>query len=659
MPSIFSNSSCRVRRALVTRRALLFSAATVLIGLAGCGKLSLRSQNPDDDDEIKVPQTAFIADQVTVSGLHPIQVETVGLVTGLDNTGGDSPPSMWRTMVVEDMRRRGVKNPNTLLQSPSTAVVIVRAALPPVIQVGDPFDVEVVLPENTEATSLKGGWLMLCSLSEQAIVPGKAPLKGHVLGMAEGPIMLSTGEGESASLAGVLKRGRILGGGKYKGGILHNDREMGLYIRNDLRSYRQSRRIAASIGKRFFHFERGIKKPLAEAKTDQFIELKVHPRYKENYIRYVQVIRHIALNESTVERRERLERLHKSLLVPHTASKSAMELEAIGDDSKLILKEGLKSPSAEVRFYSADALAYLGDSSGSAELAKAARDEEAFRVFALAALATLDDTVTRDLLKQLMTEPTLETKDRAEREVWSAETRYGAFRTLWTIDKHDEFLHGEPLTNGEFMLHSITSEGEPMVHLSTHRVPEIVLFNDQQRLRTPISLSAGRHILLTAPASSDTVTISRFEAGRDDRQVTCSTRVADIIRAVSKLEASYPDVAQMLIQAERQSNIMGRLELDALPQAGRIYRRPPLDVAGAGVPVTEKETRVGKPNQVPNMFPTAERKKAGGAEPAAVPETTDAASSSKPGEASLADVSETTEKPAERKKGLGGLFRRE
>src|SRR5207253_4055241 len=133
----------------------------------------------------------------------------------------------------------------------------------------------------------------------------------------------------------------------------------------------------------------GIKKPLAEAKTDQHVELKVHHAYKENFMRYVRVIRAIAIDETPLELRERIERLRKTLLVPQTASAAATELEAIGTDSTLILKEGLKSPDPEVRFYSADALAYLGDGAGIKELEQAARYEPAFRVFALAALTTL------------------------------------------------------------------------------------------------------------------------------------------------------------------------------------------------------------------------------------------------------------------------------
>lgn len=636
-----------------TRRTLLrSSAAAMLMGLSGCEALKLRSQSPDDDDEIKAPKTTLIGDQVAVSGLHPIQVETVGLVTGLDNTGGDSSPSMWRRMAVEDMKRHGVKNPNTILQSPHTAVVIVRAQLPPVIQVGDPFDVEVELPSGSEATSLKGGWVLPCSLSEQAIVPGRAPMPGHVLGAAEGPIMLSTGEVDASTEASVLKRGRILGGGRFRGGILRKGRELELYLRNDLRSIRQSRRVADAIGKRFFHYDHGIKKALAEAKTDQFIELKVHPSYKENYIRYVHVIRHIALNENIVDRKERMERLRKSLLVPYTASKSATELEAIGNDAILILKDGLKSPVDEVRFYSADALAYLGDSSGVKELAEAARHEEAFRIFALAAMATVDNVVTRDLLRRLMTEPTIEMKDGQPKEVWSAETRYGAFRTLWTIDKRDPFLNGEPLNKGEFTLHCIESDGEPMVHLSTHRVPEVVLFDDQQHVRTPLSLWAGRHILLTARAGSDEVTISRNTV-EEDRQVKTSTRLDDIIRAVAGLDASYPDVAQMLVQAQRQENLMGRLEIDALPRAGRFYHRPPNGLEGGAVPKDKETTRVGTPSHVPNMFPEAERKKF---DPLEKPrdkrkDGPDDPSDEKAagGQASLADVSDADDDKADKK----------
>jgi flagellar basal body P-ring protein FlgI len=633
-----------------------FLSSTMILALAGCQEFKLRSQNPDDDD-LKPPETQFIKDQVTVSGLNTITIEAVGLVTNLDGTGGDPPPSMYRTMLVNDMRKRGVANPNTVLQDPKKALVLIRAAVPPVIEVGEHFDVEVVLPENTEATSLKGGWLMDAPLSEQTMVPGGRTHAGHVLAKAEGPIMLSTGEVESSSKASVLRRGRILGGGRFVGGLIKKGRALGLYVRSDLRSVRTTKKIADQIGKRFHYHEFGIKKPLAEAKTDAHIELKVHPSYKDNYMRYVRVIRSIALDETALERKERMERLRKGLMVPQTAAKSATELEAIGADSILILKEGLTSPESEVRFYAADALAYLGDGTGTKELAQAARYEPAFRVFALAALATLGTPEARDELRKMMVEPTVEVVDGQEKTVSSAETRYGAFRALWTIDKKDEFIHGERVSD-EFHLHVIPSDGEPMAHLTRFRVPQVVVFGSDQKLRTPISLSAGRHIMITAPTGSETVTISRFEANAPDQQITTTANLADVIRAVGKMKGAYPDIAQMLVQADRQSNLPGRLEIDAMPQGGRIYYRS----STSGQAGKREEVKVGDPSGIPNMFPVPETKRGKDAEPADRDDDSPIArkdQADEAGEASVADVRDGDEaKASERPGGFFGLFRR-
>ncbi|MBI3863158.1 MAG: flagellar basal body P-ring protein FlgI [Planctomycetia bacterium] len=632
---------------LTGRRHFLFWMLT--LSLSGCQKLSLRSQNPDDDDDIKPPETQFIKDQVTVSGLNAITIESVGLVRNLDGTGGDPPPSIYRTMLVNDMRKRDVPNPNNILKDPNNALVLIRAAVPPVIDVGDHFDVEIVLPENTDASSLKGGWLMQADLSEQAMVPGQNFRKGHILAKAEGPILLSTGEGESASRASVLKRGRVLGGARYVGGLVKKGRTLGLYVRSDLRSVRTTKKIADHIGKRFHYHDHGIKKPLAEAKTDQHVELKVHHAYKENYMRYVRVIRAIALDETPLELRERTERLRKSLLVPQTASASATELEAIGADATLILKEGLKSPDPEVRFYSADALAYLGDGAGTKELERAARREPAFRIFALAALTTLGTPEARQALKEMMITPSVEVVDGQEQEVFSAETRYGAFRALWTIDRNDEYIGGLSF-NDEFHLHVIESAGDAMAHLTRFRVPQVVLFGSDQKLKTPVSLTAGRHIMITAPSNSDTITVSRFHSDLPDEKITCSTNLADVIRAVGNMRASYPDVAQMLVQAERQSNLSGRLEIDAMPQAGRIYYRT--GATDAGTPGKRDEIRVGDPNQVPNMFPATPRKNGRDGESTEDRPTARRERADESGSASIADVSEGSDEP----KQAGGFF---
>jgi len=119
----------------------------LLLVLAGCQGLDWsmlafntalpRSQNPSSD-EGQGSRDTLVGGYVSVSGLHLVTIEGVGLVTGLDGTGGDPPPSEHRGQLLKDMQKRGVPNPRQLLQSPSTAMVIVRAYLPPMIRAARP-----------------------------------------------------------------------------------------------------------------------------------------------------------------------------------------------------------------------------------------------------------------------------------------------------------------------------------------------------------------------------------------------------------------------------------------------------------------------------------------------------------------------------------------
>ena len=455
---------------------------------------------------------------------------------------------------------------------------------------GERFDVEVRLPGNSDATSLNGGWLLETLLTERAMVPGRGVLKGHILAKAKGPILISTGEGDKPSQAGVLRRGRILGGG-----ISMKDRDLAIYLHNDFRSVRNAKRVANRVGRRFYAYNKhGLRRPLADTTfSDQKLNLKVPSRYKDNFPRYIQVVRNIALRETPVAKRVRMQKLKTQLHNPLTSELAALKLEAIGLDSVSILKSGLKHPSLEVRFHAARALSYLDEAAGLDVLAEATRKERAFRVFGLAAMAIVDEPETRLLLREL----TSGKRDKDGNVHDSAELRYGAFRALRTLDKNDHFIRGERL-NGQFSLHVLETQGPPMIHLTNRRRAEIVLFGSDQRFRTPIAVRAGNHILVTAPPGSDTINISRYEVGKRDQRQTVSSQVAAVIRAVVEMGASYPDVAQMLVQADNQHNVSARIEIDALPKAGRIYYRPDPETSDE----SNIETQVGRENLAPNMF---------------------------------------------------------
>ena len=578
---------------------LLASALLIPIcsSLVGCNSINqLRSQSPDvdeaNDDFETVVETPFVRDYVTFAGLNVVTLEGVGLVVGLDGTGGDPPPSPLRTALLDDMRRRNVKEPNMILKSPTTALVAVRAYLPPMVQKGDTFDVEVRLPPNSNATSLAGGQLLEAFLSEQAIIPGQGVKKGHVMARAKGPVLIAPGLSEEEQSPGVVRRGTILGGG-----VSYKDRDLAMYIRNQYRSIRNAKRISDRVGNRFFAYnEYGIREALAVAKTDQKVVLKVSPVYKDNFPRYLEVIRNIAFRETGVSKRVRIENLKRDLMIPELSERSALQLEAVGFDAVPILKTGLTSPHLEVRFHSALSLAYLGDATGLPALAQAAWEERAFRVFAFAGTAVLDEAETRLQLRELMSAHAGEDGTVYD----SAETRYGAFRALWTLDKNDPFIQSTPV-KGQFSLHVLETTGKPMIHL-THRMrPEVVIFGNDQRFRSPMLVRAGK-VLISAPAGRNEVIVSRYSVGKEDQRTVVSTRVADVITAAVEYGATYPDIVQMLIQAKNQLNVAGRVEIDALPEAGRTYVRRSAEDDDFGDAPNSNETRIGRRNLLPNMF---------------------------------------------------------
>lgn len=586
---------------------------SLLFGLSVAGAFTFASaaSKADKDEESTEKKyetkvdTPMIGDYTTFSGLQPVTIEGVGLVVGLNGTGGDPAPSFYRTELMNELKRRGVPNPNQVLQSPNTALVLVRAYLPPLMKKGETIDLEVRLPESAEATSLAGGWLMETYLSEQAIVPNRsAPLQGHAYAKASGAILTSGIGSDAANSPELLKRGRILGGA-----TVLKERELALFLRYDFRSVRNSQRLADVIGRRFHDFdEYGIKKPMAKAKTDQKIVLSVHPRYKDNYPRYLQVIRHLAFRETPVGTRVRIQKLQQDIYNAERAEECSLELEAIGNEGIPVLKQALTSPLLEVRFYAATALAYLGEADGLEALKESAQKERAFRVFALAAMATLDEADAHIALRELMSEP-------------GAEMKYGAFRSLWTLDKRDPFIRGEVLglrdegegkpknRAGAYMLHALQTTGEPMVHALTRTRPEVVLFGANQEFRPPLYLSAGRHIVVTSQSGDNKISLAKFQVGQPDQRREVSLQVAEVIRAADELGATYPEIVQLLADASKQKNLPTRLAVDELPEGGRVYYRP----SNTG-DKKRKRTKVGKDNMTPNLFPEQEEPPVPGAE---------------------------------------------
>ena len=96
----------------------------------GCTESSLRLQSNNSLEEV-LDEVVLLRDVTGAFGGHPMEIQAIGLVANLDGTGGDPPPSGFRQMLVTEMQKRGVDSPGKILASPSTALVLARAELPP------------------------------------------------------------------------------------------------------------------------------------------------------------------------------------------------------------------------------------------------------------------------------------------------------------------------------------------------------------------------------------------------------------------------------------------------------------------------------------------------------------------------------------------------
>lgn len=547
-------------------------AVTVLALLGAGPSKKKRADAPPPKVEETVGNLAYVVS----SG--EIKLEGVGLVVGLENTGSDPPQSSYRQKLLEEMRKAGVENANRVIADKSTAMVIVRLRVPVGVTPRDRLDVEIELPPASGTTSLAGGFLLDTRLRE-VMIAGGGPKDGQELAMAHGSVMIG-----SEAKPDDPKVGRVLGGGRCKKELPYN-----LVIKENRKSFRTAKMLEDAVNGRFYHVEGVDQKGAATAKTDQFLVLKIPRVYHFNQPRYFQVVKLVPMVDTPELRALRMEKWGKDLLEPKGAGVAALRLEALGPGAVEPLKAGLASPNEQVRFFAAEALAYLGDSSGMDVLADIVIRRPDFRAYALAAMSASEANAAHLKLRKLM--------DEADIEV-----RYGAFDALRKLDDRDPFLgqvrvleepphddeddadamalaiagaprRGPSRREEPFSLYIVDCEGPPLVHVARTRRCEIVIFGRDQKLLPPIVLGHGS-ILLNASEADDSVQISKIvpiRLGDSDSKVQSSLELGAVIRQTANLGASYPEIVTILQDASRQKNLAGPLVVDAVPPSSPLY----------------------------------------------------------------------------------------
>jgi len=545
----------------------LWLTGMIVFALVGCATSSPKARlQVEEETEHDRYGVATVGDCTTVGNVTGVQLAGVGLVTGLAGTGGEAPPDGYRAMLEDNLRKKGVKNIKELLSSPDNALVLVSAHIPAGSGIGDRLDVEVSLPPRSKATSLRGGYLQECALFNYDYARHLAPhydgpdraLKGSTMVKASGPLLVGFGDGDEAAR---VRRGRIWGGGKCL-----IDAPFLLMLNSD----QQFARIAAIIADRInvtfygaFHGSGPNGTAVAKASNNLAVTLRVPPQYKLNLPRFLRVVRLIPLREDgtgadKADRQSYKQKLAKDLLDPGRTVTSALRLEALGQNSIAGLRPGLESESPLVRFCSAEALAYLGSPSCGDELAVAVEKQPALRAYALTALASLDEAVSRVKLTELLETATED------------ETRYGAFRALRTLDENENVVRGE-LLNDSFWLHQVSGNTPPLVHISSTKRAEIVLFGQEPFLKPPFAFLAGE-FTVTSAANDVRCTITRVPLhGGSPSRKQCSLKLADVLRAFADLGGMYPEAIEVLQQARDCQSLSCRIRVDALPQATSVF----------------------------------------------------------------------------------------
>ena len=537
------------------------------------------------------------------------KVEGVALVKGLRGTGADEPPSSYQQLLLNELSRdiEKKRTAKSEIASLNTAIVLLDMTVPPGARKGDRLDVNVKLIPGSEATSIQNGYVEDAEMRQY--LNADILRQGYQYGLVNGFVTLDPAQIEKNSPI-AYKQGKIIGGG-----VVTKGRSIWLELKEDERSAGVAQRVEDVVNKRFSYTKAGYagKKKVAEAKAGGArINLEVPDEYRENVVRYMNVVCAISFYETADELNQRIDKLANQLLVPETSEFAAVQLEAIGPGNAKVLdaiEKGLASTNDDVRFNSAITSAYFNqrqDRRLTAQvLAEFARSHTKYRPAALATLGvTMKTSFDVDAeLRKLLSDSNIE-------------TRYGAFRALWTRNPTDYMIQGENMDN-QFSYHCLNCGGPSYVHMTNSVRPEIVLFNpDEIYLTADVEVEANPR--LTIRSDEDQIVVKKYASGSGvDEQRRVGYKVDDVVRAMVELGATYPDVVNFLTKAKvgkfmRAKNEAGEgvecpLAIDALPgyRAGNFKQLRDVEEIAMLEEAREKARREAeKPSFWAKMSPT-------------------------------------------------------
>jgi hypothetical protein len=580
----------------------------LLLSLVGCVNPQMRAKMAEETEKERDLDIRTVGEVSVIGNVAPMQIHGVGLVTGLDGTG-HCPPGFYRNIleqyllkhsgprggeIVHDQQKTKIRQ---VLDSPNNCLVIVTGHLPPGVRKSDRFDVDVKLPEGSKATSLAGGTLLVCDLRvwkseaelSERLQNSNQLHSGHVYATAKGQLIVGFGNNQDAS---ELKQGRI-----WQGGISRIDRPYAFMMNRDEKSLR----IANSVAERLnFMYQDdphskavlsdqqkqillmgdaarqlnqrhdpigATQTEMAKAVSKEVINVRVPFAYRFDHERFLRVSRLTPLSDKDTDLPRYRKRLEKMLLDPRDTMRAAIRLEAMGRDSIPSLKTALENEHPFVRFASAEALAYLGNTAGVDALAQLAREHPILASHCTIALANLGETICRHKLADLLVtdEPAL---------------RCAAFHALSLLDDTDPRLGGINI-NDSFLLYRQPMAPNAMVYYSTGKRAQIVCYGRNITLSPKTRMMVGKDFIVTMNEGESQCMVKRITS-QGEAKKSCTPRLDEVLTTLSDLGAAYPDLVDFLRRAKEYEYVncpvvnwtIPQVTLEQLVEQGRDLAPP-------------------------------------------------------------------------------------
>lgn len=606
----------------------------VMLALGGCGGPPPKptAVAPVIRD-VPEPLRGTIGAVASIRGVEPQLVSGLGLVVGLNGTGGGDLPPQIQASMERELARGGIGkgglldtgplaglSPRQVLRDPNVAVVIVEAAISPGWPRGYRFDVRVRALPGSTVTSLEGGTLWTTELRI-----GPATTLGGVrtrqMAEARGPVFINPFAAPGRPGADAVTRtiGRVLGGG-----VLTEPLRFELVLDNP--SHSLARSIVSSINTRFPEGP-GDDGPTARGRSGDSIAVTVPRAYADRPEEFVELLRCTRIDSALPQEHARryVEALKQ---YPALADDLSLCLQALGPTALPFLASMYEYPEVLPRMAALRAGARLGDPRTAPHLMETARlGPPAMRVQAIDLLGRLPSTPKVSAwLWQMVDSPELDIRVAAY-EALSRRNDWGITRTT---------------VAGRFEVESVPSR-DGMIYVTQQGRPRIVVFggtpagggsqpgmspSDQGlTLRRPVLVSAwSDRLMLVSDGPGEPVRL-RYQDPRTGSAATLTVgeSVARLIETLGHkptpedprpgLGLPYSEVVGALYAIQRQGGIDAVFATEEDRLQATILR------ASRTTTVTERPEVTGvEPPQPVVTFPPEEADRAGARAEAAIGE---------------------------------------